>query len=169
MWLSQIQQMSVGPLWLLRQTRTESEAAASASVCASCGEPWLQLSGTDPTRLVVLAQALTDSRQESLLHNCLRSAGWQEAAWFQCHKNCAGSERALQVLQQTLLDSGGATVLVIGTTTAQLLSPAAQRGQAAQTHGATVIVTHHPEQMLTDPALKAEVWSDLCLANGYVA
>lgn len=169
MWLSQIQQMSVGPLWLVRQTTTGVEAVTTSGSCVSCAEPWLQLSGTDPTRLVVLAEPLTDSRQQSLLHNCLRSAGWQEAGWFQLHKNCAGSERALQALQLTLLDHGKVTMLVLGSTAAQILAPDLNRGQAAQYHGAGVIVTHHPEQMLNDPLCKAEVWSDLCLAIHYAA
>lgn len=185
MWLSQIHEMSIGPLWLLRQPTSLPESLApslpdslsdsvadslsNGRACPTCGADWLQVSGSDRTRVVVLAGPVTDARQQTLLHNCLRVAQWQDASWFQLHENCAASDSALQALQQRLVDHGSATILAIGHRAAQLLDPLQQRGQLGQYHGAKLIVTHHPQQVLDDPVLKAEVWTDLCLAMSYVA
>ena len=167
MWLSQIHEMSVGPLWLLRTPVSSPEPGVDGIVCPSCGLPWLQFNGVDADRVVVMADTLEDDQQQTLLNNCLRAAGWQDAAWLHLHKRCGASDSALQALQQIIAEHDGATLLVLGDSASQLLDPQLQRGQRAQYHGAALIATHHPQQLLNDPARKAEVWADLCLAMSH--
>lgn len=164
MWLSQIQAMSVGPLWLLKTPASHLEPAAQGSVCPSCAAPWLQLSCAGVDRVVVLADLISDEREQTLLNNCLHAAGWQDAAVLLLHQRCDAVDHAVQALQQIISEHAGMTVLVFGERATQLLDPQLQRGGLAHYHGATLIATHHPQQLLSDSALKAEVWADLCLA-----
>ena len=168
MWLNQIHQMSVGPLWLLREPTLPPESPSRSSVCPSCGAPWLQTSAAEVDRVVVLDEPLGAAPTQMLLNNCLRAAGWHQVAWLPLHRKCGTTDSALQALQQAVLENSSMTILVLGTAATQTLDPQLQRGKPGQYHGALLIATHHPQQLLIDPALKAEVWSDLCLAIPHV-
>lgn len=162
MWLSKMNEMSVGPLWVLRSQA--AQPLPSAQLCPRCGGPWLLSVPAETTLLVVLASDMND-QQHQLLHNCLHAAGWRDAAaLFSLHQSCADNTGAgLQALNVELNTAPVASIVVFGTDTARQIDPSFSRGQIHSYQNARLIVTHHPEQMLATPSLKAEVWSDLCL------
>jgi len=57
------------------------------------------------------------------------------------------------------------TILIFGIATAHLMDPQLQRGTVQNLQGRRLVVTHSLRQMLDNPAMKAEVWRDLCLAS----
>ena len=163
MWLSKYHEMSVGPLWVLRE-RSPDAALPATQVCSHCAAPWLLSVPRQTDLLVVLPSGVSDQAQ-LLLQNCLQAAGWRDvAALFSLHLPCANSaEAGLLALQNQLGTSPVATIVVFGADAAQRLDPTFVRGQIYSYQNARLIVTHDPQQMLDTPALKAQVWSDLCL------
>ena len=163
MWLSKYNEMSVGPLWVLRD-RTIGAALPDTPVCSHCAAPWLLSVAEQASLLVVLPSEVSDQAQ-LLLQNCLHAAGWRDAATvISLHTACANSaQAALVALQNQLSTAPVASIIVFGAEAAQRLDPNFVRGQVYSYHNARLIVTHDPQQMLTAPALKAQVWSDLCL------
>jgi len=165
MWLSKLNQMSVGPLWVLRV-----QPDHAAAFCPVCGDAWLHPEGGDNAVLVVLVAPIIDQAQQILLQNCLRSAGMNDCAYLTLHGNCtSGSDAAIAALQKQIADRQNVatpfqTILVFGDAAAQRINPEFDRGQIHQYQHTRLIVTHHPEQMIADPSLKAQVWADLCLA-----
>jgi hypothetical protein len=163
MLLSKLNQMSVGPLWVLR--KPSAAPSATHQICPACGEPWLQ-SATDETAiLVVLAAVATNPAEQILLQNCLRAAGWNEPASFSLHSVCfATPETAMQALQTHIAESSAQTIIVFGADAAQRINPEFNRGRVHSFFGARLVVTYRPEDMIADPSLKALVWADLCMA-----
>lgn len=146
MWLSRLNQMSVGPLWVLR-----NQAGAQPSAPSSM--------------MAILAEPLTDPAQQTLLQNCLRAAGWNDIAVIALHSNCSTtSEAALQTLQTQVTESNPRTLIVFGATAAHKINPEFKRGQIYRYQQARLVVTYHPHEMMANPALKAQVWADLCMA-----
>ena len=164
MWLSKLNEMSVGPLWVLR---AQPGSVQPAEVCAHCRQNWLLETADHAAVLIVLDTALTEATQQALLHNCLKAAGWQDSgSILSLHGACSASPApALQALQTQLAQAPGAAIIVFGQAAAQRINPQFQRGQVHHWQAARLIVTHDLQQMLEQPALKAEVWSDLCLAR----
>ena len=177
MWLSKLNEMSVGPLWVLRdqpqgspydeshQIPDELQARA-AQRCPVCGQSWLESGRTESGMLAILEQPLTDGVQKTLLQNCLRSANWHDAACFTLHGACGNSaDIVAQALQTELAESAVRTIIIFGETAAQKIDSQLRRGQQVQFHDSRLVVTYHPDQMVATPALKAQVWADLCLAT----
>ncbi|MET3105868.1 hypothetical protein AAKU67_000157 [Oxalobacteraceae bacterium GrIS 2.11] len=157
MWLSKLNEMSVGPLWVLR-----APVAQPRATCPVCGQAWATENAG--TSWAILAAPITDPTQQALLQNCLHAIGWDEAGSFNLHGACA-SPAALQALQEQQPGSDAQTLIVFGAQAARLIDPGFERGQVHQWQGSRLIVTYHPEEMIANPALKAEVWSDLCMAT----
>jgi len=166
MWLSKLNDMSVGPLWVLR-TPPSGGSAAADEVCAQCQQNWLLSDSDSAVALVVLDTVITDLTQQTLLHNCLAAAGWQDACAVIClHGACPDSAAAaLQALQKRLAQMPDAVIIVFGESAGRRIDLQFQRGRLHRYRDRRLVVTHHPQQMLDHPALKAEVWSDLCLAR----
>jgi hypothetical protein len=165
MWMSKLNDMSVGPLWVLRKRDASghSEPAATTAVCPTCGEAWLQAATSEIPVVAIVGAPMTDPAQQTLLQNCLHAAGWSGVAVAALHTGCADTaDAAMTALQPHL--AGATTLIVFGEAAAQRLSPEFSRGRVHHFHNARLIVTCHPEQMLADPTLKAAVWADLCLA-----
>jgi len=163
MLLSKLNQMSVGPLWVLRNPAVAP--SEMRQVCLTCGEPWLQAATDETAILVVLTSAVTDQTQQTLLQNCLRAAGWNAASCFSLHSACLTSpETALQALQTQIAASSPHTIIVFGADAAQSINPEFSRGRVHRLLASRLIVTYHPEDMIADPSLKALVWADLCMA-----
>ena len=164
MWLNKLNDMSVGPLWVLRDR--QSAANPDTGHCTVCGQAWLETDLHNATTLIVVPEALTDGAQQALLANCLAAAGLSEtAASFSLHTACASdSHAAITALEQYLSASPVKRVIVFGETAARRINPEFTRGTVHDWQQIRLVVTHHPDRMLANPALKAETWSDLCLA-----
>lgn len=178
MWLSKINQMSVGPLWVLRDqpdavAGTNAGAQAAQPNCPVCGQPWLEYA-PEPGQeisaapLIVLPEPLTDQAQQLLLQNCLLATGIagviETAACLSLHSGCtANPESALAALQAQIEHTSPQAVIVFGAAAAEVINPAFRPGQLHQHANTALIVTCHPQEMLANPMLKAQVWSDLCL------
>jgi len=168
MWMSKLKEMSVGPLWVLRDKAAAHQPAAeglATQTCPVCQQPWLQFASDNRKAIAILAAPVTDPAQLTLLQNCLRAVEWGDVAVMSLHADCAeNAELAVQVLQAQLAESSDASLIVFGQPAAQRLNPTFNRGQVHRFNDARLVVTHHPEQVLADRALKAAVWADLCLA-----
>jgi len=166
MWLNKINEMSVGPLWVLRSPAQAPRIGSfqSEQNCPACGAPWLH-AGSDAA-WVVLPEPLTDARAQTLLRNCLQAAGWREASIFMLHQSCSLSPGvSLQNLHKQLTAGAPRIVMIFGSAVALQLDPGLVRGQIHSYQNTRLIVTHHPDEMIATPALKAQVWADLCLAH----
>lgn len=148
MFFSKLNAMSVGPLWVLRsQMCSEAELTAETS-----------------SVLPVLAKRITDAAQQKLFENCLSAAGWDPCSvCFSLHTFC--SSNSATALQEYLLTHSPELIIVFGRDAAQLIGAEFLPGQIHSFENRRLIVTHHPEEMIINPALKAQVWADLCLAK----
>ena len=159
MWLSKLDLMSVGPLWVLRAQSPVPQ------VCPVCGAPWVHATAADSSLLAVLSAPISDQAQQTLLQNCLRAAGFNEFNCLTLHDTCPGSsEAAVTAMQKQVAETPFETIVVFGESAAQKINPEFRRGHPHIYQNARLIVTHHPEEMMANPALKAQVWSDLCQA-----
>ena len=170
MWLNKLNDMSVGPLWVLRTQRATAVETLPASAtqsdqdCPTCGAP-RQYAGSKET-LIVLHAPLTDAGQQTLLQNCLHAAGLGDATILMQHLSCAQPpEISLQLLKNLLIEGGPKAVVVFGSAAALGLDASFVHGQIHSYQNTRLIVTHHPEEMIATPALKAKVWADLCLVH----
>ena len=149
MFFSKLNAMSVGPLWVLR-SQIGSEAELTAEETSSV--------------LPVLAKPITDQAQQKLLENCLAAAGWNpRSACFSLHTSC--SSNSATALQEYIFTHSPKLIIVFGRDAAQLIGAEFVLGQIHSFGNRRLIVTHHPEEMINNPALKAQVWVDLCLAK----
>ena len=164
MWLSKLNDMSVGPLWVLREQ--PATATQPPPGCAVCGRGWLESQAQQSEVLIVLAEPITDPVQQALLDNCIRAAGWSDVAdCLTLHAGCGSDVTAgLGALQQQLTGTPVRRVIVFGEDAAQRINPEFRRGARLEFQQSVLVVTHHPAQLLANPALKAQTWSDLCLA-----
>jgi len=157
MFFSKLNAMSVGPIWVWR-----SQTSAKVDCCSNCGEPWVQFNAEINSVLVVLAEPMTNDAQQKLLENCLSAAGWNpHSHCFSLHASC--SSNSTIVLQEYIVKHAPELLIVFGRDAAQLLSPEFISGEIHSFENTRLIVTHHPEEMMNNPALKAQVWADLCL------
>ncbi|PRC91509.1 uracil-DNA glycosylase family protein [Solimicrobium silvestre] len=182
MLLSRLNEMSVGPLWVLRnqpvaqletqaefqseiQSKTQSQIQTDA--CPVCGQAWLQSTLEGSSIVVVLAAPITDAAQQKLLDNCLQAAGWHaESSCFTLHVSCTSSpDASLMALQAQIAAQTPELIVVFGSTAATMINAEFSSGQIAQYANTRLIVTHHPAEMIANPSLKAQVWADLCLAK----
>jgi len=164
MWLSKLNDMSVGPLWVLRDTATAAAEPVEAN-CPVCGAAWLEPAAQQQEVLVVLADPLTEPAQQTLLDNCIRAAGWSEVAGILTLHAACSPEAGVKALERQLAATPVGRVIVFGQSAAQRINPAFERGALHQFGQAGLVVTHHPAQLLATPALKAQTWADLCLAR----
>jgi hypothetical protein len=176
MWLSKLKQMSVGPLWVVREQGTGDRGQIEGRVdspqqsddyCPVCGAAWAQTAAQDSTWLVVLASPVTDPAQLTLLQNCLRAAGHTEGATcLTLHDSCQGqSDSVLQALATQINLTAPETIFIFGETTAQLIDKEWRRGQIYAYCDTRLVVTHSLHDMLVNPMLKAQVWADFCLVR----
>jgi hypothetical protein len=205
--LSQLTEMSIGPLWLMRRPApvisvAVADADASVSVddsasspaqahivlppepqvqigdvpkhgddpmhCHVCRQSWLEGEVNDSDVLVVVAQALTDEREQQLVERSLRAAGWhQPQALMTLHAGCVGGERAaIAALQSQLRRQQPQVMLVLGSAAGKLLGLDVNIVGKQQHYGTTpMVVTYHPADLISTPKLKAALWVDLCLAQ----
>ena len=175
MWLSQLNEMSVGPLWVLRKLPavaapdTDADTDTDAGLCPVCAASWAVLDMPNAETLIVLPEPLTtksQQTQQTLLANCLRAAGLVDnASCLTLHAGCAPDALAgIAALQRHLESHPVARVIVFGESAALSIDPAFRRGAIHAWQQTSLVVTHHPAQMLENGALKAQTWSDLCLA-----
>lgn len=112
------------------------------------------------TPWLVYAPGATDADSQALLVNILKAM------------RLAPEARTLQLQPVTLAQLAVQQMVIFGLAAAnQLLGTAhAQladvRGQVFTLDTIQYIVTHHPHEMLSDPACKKAVWHDLCLLLG---
>lgn len=171
--------MSVGTLWVLR-SQEESQFAKHVKICPEvdccpiCGHSWALLNTqqraeesrvVDNAVLVVLAESITNESQQKLFEACMAAAGWNVPLdCFSLHEPCSSnSQTAVDALQEYIAARQPECIVVFGMHTAQLIDSAFIPGQIHHYANSRLIVTHHPEEMLNNPALKAQVWTDLCL------
>ena len=184
MFLTKLNEMSIGPLWKLRQPVADVNAIAADSAqitqptpnsgaCAICNQDWMQLDNPNATVLAVVAAPMTDQTQRRLLENCLLAAGLDQhysllSLHGVCHEN---SQLGLDALSAQIANQNPAVVLVFGSAAAKLIQPEfAQLPSQLHPYGnCTIIVTHDPAEMLATPKLKARVWADLCLLKQALA
>lgn len=175
MFFSKLNAMSVGTVWVMRdqkQSTTKSDHAdfSSETYCAVCGKPWEQSSVEAAPVVVVTADPIIDETQQKLVANCLTAAGWGgQSTSFALHASCSSNHQsALHALRLQIDAQQPELIIVFGLDAAQLID--AQRtefvpGQIQQFENTRLIATHHPEEMISAPALKAQVWADLCLIS----
>ncbi len=164
MWLSKLNEMSVGPLWILRDNASAA-AEPFQSNCPVCGAAWLESSAQHTQVLIILADPIADPAQQTLLNNCVRAAGWTDVAGFLALHSSCSSGAGVTALERHLAQALVRRVMVFGERAAQSINPAFKRGALHQFGQTELVVTHHPAELLTTPALKAQTWSDLCLAR----
>jgi|GEM_PF-4065810 len=172
MFFSKLNAMSIGTMWVLR-SREESQFArphsdyAKVGYCSVCGGPWIECNVETRSVVVVFPSPITNEAEQKLFENCLTAAGWNaHSACFSLHAPCSSdSQPALLALQEHIAMYSPELIIVFGSEPAQLMHPDFVSGQAHQFANTRLIVTHHPEEMISNPALKAQVWADLCLAK----
>ena len=111
---------------------------------------------SDLPLLLVTAQALSDTQQQSLLQHCLRAGGWPADTPLLLLA-AQQSAAAVQQLASQVQLLAPASLLILGQPAAALQEQLAALGWSGK-----VLVTHHPAEMLAQPGLKAQVWADLC-------
>jgi hypothetical protein len=175
---SKLNAMSVGTMWVLR-TQEQSQFARHVNVCPEvgccpiCGQSWTlpntqqraeESRVAEHSVLVVLAEPITDEAQQKLFEACLAAAGWNiPLDCFSLHAPCSSNtQNAADVLQGYIAKQQPECIIVFGSNTAQLIHPEFVPGQIHQFANTRLMVTHHPEEMLNNPALKAQVWADFC-------
>lgn len=172
MFFSKLDAMSVGTMWILRsqeqpQFARHQHDCPEMDCCPMCGELWIQTHVEHGSILPVFATPLTNEAQQKLVGQCLTAAGWNaHSAGFSLHASCLSNcETALLALQEYIARYSPELVLVFGSDAAQLLHADFIPGQIHLFENTPLIATHHPEEMINNPALKAQVWADLCLAK----
>jgi len=164
MWLSKLNDMSVGPLWSLRATRSAA-GETNESACPVCARAWLEQAAQHHEVLIILDDPIADPAQQALLDNCIRAAGWCDvASVLTLHAACS-SDAGRSALERQLTATPVRRVIVFGQSAAHRIDAAFNRGAVHPFGPAGLIVTHHPAQLLATPALKAQTWADLCLAR----
>jgi hypothetical protein len=171
---SKLNAMSVGTMWVMR-SQEQSQFARHAKVypevefCPICGLSWSLLEAEESRTiedsvLVVLAEPITDEAQQKLFENCLAAAGWNVPIdCFSLHASCSSnSQSAVAALHDYIAAQRPECIIVFGSDTAQLIHAELVPGQMHQFANTRLIVTHHPEEMLNNPALKTQVWADFC-------
>jgi hypothetical protein len=170
---SRLNAMSVGTLWVLR-SQEESQFARYQPFCSEvegcpiCHQPWLREQGKaeEGSVLVVLAEPITDEAQQKLFQACLTAAGWNQSSCIYLHVACSSDNRsAVLALQEHIASQAPEFITVFGSATAQFIHPELIPGQIHSYARTRLIVTHHPEEMINNPALKAQVWADFCLVK----
>jgi len=167
MLLSKLNAMSVGPLWVLRRNSGSPAGNVDGNECCPvCGQSWIQSRGQDNTALTVLATPIGDETQRILLNNCLKAAGWGDVTCISLHSTCSGGPgERLKALHALIEAQRPEVVIVFGQMAAQKISPDLKPGQINTYLDTRFVVTLHPEEMIRTPLLKAQVWTDLCLAK----
>ncbi len=160
-----LDEMSIGPLWLLRAKPTTCAVETrSDALCSVCGEAWLQSTDKDSSVIVVLASPLTEEVQHKLLKNCLAAAGWFSPSIFSLHATCSADMTAsLTALNEQIAVQSPELIIVFGLAAAQHINPEFISGKVHHFANTRLLVTYHPSEMIATPALKAQVWADLCL------
>lgn len=176
MFFSKLNAMSIGTVWVSRSQEKSQFAAhhsdfSTTDYCASCGEPWIQSAVEAATAIIVVtAESITNEVQQKLLENCLTMAGWgAQQTSFSLHASCSSDHQAaLHVLQMQIAAQQPNLIIVFGHDAATLMETEHVEfipGQIYQFANTQLIVTHHPQEMIDTPALKAQVWADLCSAR----
>jgi hypothetical protein len=183
MLLTKLNEMSIGPLWKLRDRIAEATLAGTDAgqathpdvsvVCATCMQSWLQFDTPDARILAVTSAPISDEVQLKLMQNCLAAAGWdQQYSLFSLHGLCQeNAEIGVHALKAQMSAQNPDLILVFGSTAAQLMHKefAHTSNQLLQFNNVTLLVTHHPAEMIATPKLKAQVWADLCLLKQTLA
>ena len=99
--------------------------------------------------------------------NCLAAAGWnQQYSLFTLHGFCQeNTEIGLHALKAQIAAQHPELILVFGSAAAQVMNNEFVQtpNQLLHFDNVTLLVTHHPAEMIATPKLKAQVWADLCL------
>lgn len=150
MLLSKLKAMSIGTAWVLRRQQEQT-----SDCCSVCGQPWLQPALAEQSVLAIFADPITDEVQQKLLANCLNAAGWYaKTTCFFLHSACASKSQT--ALQEYIATYTPQLIIVFGNTTLP----------ADLSENTRLLSTHHPAEMLANPALKAQVWADFCSVMG---
>ncbi len=150
-----------------------SDNISDTGHCLVCGNGWLADGVQDSDALVVLATALSNPPEQQLLAQCLWAAGWREPqVCFALHAACSdqASVASLAALRAQISRQCPQVIVVFGATAAQWLiaddrSAPVLRGESGHYANVRVVVTHDLPELISKPALKAELWADLCLAQ----
>ncbi len=158
------------PVWQLRKPLPEQQAVVSegshdaepvAQTSADAAEPqasstvMMFANETGALRLIHQADGLTNDAQ-TLLQNIANS--------MQLKRQQASTQSLVEALQQPT-----SVLLVLGETLANTVLSSQQdlqqlRGKPHAVDAMQVIVSYDLEAMLDQPAIKAQVWQDCCLA-----
>lgn len=150
MLFSKLKAMSIGTMWALRNQET------SSSCCSVCGKPWMQPALEEQSVLAILADPVIDEAQQKLLVNCLKAAGWYaHTTCFFLHSACASNG---QTILQTHIATQVPQLMIVFDH--KSLPP-----ELVLDENTRLIATYHPQEMLANPTLKAQVWADFCSAN----
>jgi len=146
------------------QASTESPAAVDRLSTPDISQPMTAIITTDWLLLSALPtdQQLSESCA-TLLQNIARVLSPPGAA-VQLH-TAPVSVESMQATRVLLCGLAAANTFL----SSRHDSLSALRGQVLQVGERYVVVTHPPEAMLQQPALKAEVWQDICLLLSHAA
>ena len=155
MLLHKLHAHAIGPLWAKRTQATKPEC------CSVCGQPRWQFTHMSPAVVAIIAQPITDLTPQKLLKNCLY-AGWgEQVSVMVLHTQCSADENTMALQQITTLSPKH--MVVFGLEAAHYLDASFNFSQRYSYKNLPLIVTHHPDAMLTHPELKAQTWADFCL------
>ncbi|MCD6026515.1 MAG: Uracil glycosylase superfamily [Solimicrobium sp.] len=166
MFFSKLSAISVGPLWALRrQAEAPIDICHTSNNCSVCGKQWITFYAEESYVVVIVASPIADNAQQKLLENCLLAAGWStKFSYFSLHLNCSSnSGSALLALEEHIAAHPPELILVLGSNAGHWISPEIIIGQLNRFANIPLIVTPHPQEILLNPSLKAQIWADFCL------